>query len=40
MLTLTSLSRPELGQHNDEIYSKLLALTPERYAALKAAAVI
>ena len=31
---------PELGQHNDEIYSKLLALTPERYAALKAAAVI
>ncbi|HXQ32105.1 MAG TPA: CaiB/BaiF CoA-transferase family protein [Steroidobacteraceae bacterium] len=31
---------PELGQHNDEVYLKLLGVAPERYAALKAAGVI
>jgi formyl-CoA transferase len=31
---------PELGQHNDEVYLRLLGLSTERYAALKAARVI
>ena len=31
---------PELGQHNDEIYGRLLGLAPERYAALRLAKVI
>jgi formyl-CoA transferase len=31
---------PELGEHNEEIYLKLLGLTAERYAALKAARVV
>jgi formyl-CoA transferase len=31
---------PELGEHNDEVYLKLLGLAPERYAQLKASKVI
>jgi formyl-CoA transferase len=31
---------PALGQHNDEIYLRLLGLSPERYAELKAAKVV
>jgi formyl-CoA transferase len=31
---------PGLGQHNDEIYLRLLGLSAERYAALKAARVV
>jgi formyl-CoA transferase len=31
---------PELGQHNDEVYLRLLGLSAERYAALKAAKVV
>jgi len=31
---------PGLGEHNDEIYVKLLGLSAERYAALKAARVV
>jgi len=31
---------PELGEHNDEVYLKLLGLPPARYAALKAAGVV
>ena len=34
------LPAPELGEHNDEVYLSLLGLSPERYAALKAAKVI
>ena len=33
-------SAPELGQHNDEVYLKLLGLPADRYAALKAARII
>ena len=31
---------PELGQHNDEVYLKLLGLSAERYAVLKAGRVV
>lgn len=31
---------PEMGQHNDEIYLKLLGLAPERYEQLKARKVV
>jgi formyl-CoA transferase len=31
---------PEMGEHNDEVYLKLLGLSSERYAALKSASVI
>jgi formyl-CoA transferase len=31
---------PDLGQHNDEVYLKLLELAPERYADLKSRKVI
>jgi formyl-CoA transferase len=31
---------PALGQHNDEIYLRVLGLSPERYAELKAAKVV
>jgi len=31
---------PGLGEHNDQVYLRLLGLAPERYAALKAAKVI
>jgi formyl-CoA transferase len=31
---------PELGEHNDEVYLRLLGLSAERYAALKAARVV
>ena len=31
---------PALGQHNDEIYLRVLGLSPERYAELKAAGVV
>lgn len=31
---------PSLGQHNDEVYLKLLGLSAERYAALKGAKVV
>ena len=31
---------PELGQHNDEVYLRLLGLAPERYARLRLAKVI
>jgi formyl-CoA transferase len=31
---------PAMGQHNDEVYSELLALSAERYAQLKAGKVV
>ncbi|MDQ1240876.1 MAG: formyl-CoA transferase [Pseudomonadota bacterium] len=31
---------PALGQHNDEVYLRVLGLSPERYAELKAAKVV
>lgn len=31
---------PKMGEHNDEVYLRLLELTPERYAELRAAKVI
>jgi formyl-CoA transferase len=31
---------PELGQHNDEVFLKLLGLAPGRYEELKARKVI
>ena len=31
---------PELGQHNDDVYLKLLGLAPDRYEQLKAQKVI
>ncbi len=31
---------PELGQHNDEIYLRLLGMTPERYAGLRERKVV
>jgi formyl-CoA transferase len=33
-------SAPLLGQHNQDVFSKLLGLSPERIAALQAAGVI
>jgi formyl-CoA transferase len=31
---------PAMGQHNDEVYRELLALSAERYAQLKAGKVV
>ena len=31
---------PELGQHNEEVYGRLLALSPEEIARLRAAKAI
>jgi crotonobetainyl-CoA:carnitine CoA-transferase CaiB-like acyl-CoA transferase len=35
-----SAAPSELGEHNDEVYSRLLGYTAERLAALRAAKVI